>query len=144
MERILADQNTSVVTCHSVVMCLGCCSVGNLSLTKSLKELRKITQPLQPILLTIMAEEVRTGVNEPLAMSSEVQIALIMSELDNTPPYFDSDKYVTTCPSRRAVHLASWHVHFNFTRWEDRRGIKWEGGENCITRSFVIYTLRQL
>jgi hypothetical protein len=72
-----------------------CCSVGNLSLTKSLKELRKITQPMQPILLTIMAEEVRTGVNEPLAMSSEVQIALIMSELDNTPPYFDSDKYVS-------------------------------------------------
>ncbi|PNF30220.1 hypothetical protein B7P43_G02540 [Cryptotermes secundus] len=67
---------------------------GNLSLTKSLKELRKITQPMQPILLTIMAEEVKTGVDEPFAMSSTVQIALIMAEPDNTPPYFDSDKYV--------------------------------------------------
>jgi hypothetical protein len=46
-----------------------------------------------------MAEEVKTGVNEPLAMSSTAQIALIMAELDNTPPYFDSDKYGPFCPS---------------------------------------------
>jgi archaellum biogenesis ATPase FlaH len=65
---------------------------GKLSLTEPLKELRKITQPHQPILLTIMAEEVKTGVHEPLAMSSTVLLALIMAELDNTPPYFDSDK----------------------------------------------------
>jgi hypothetical protein len=65
---------------------------GKLSLTKSLKELRKITQPFQPILLTIMAEEVKTGVHEPDAMSSTVLVALIMAELDNTAPYFDSDK----------------------------------------------------
>ena len=65
---------------------------GQLRLTEPLKELRKITQPLQPILLTIMAEEVKTGVHEPVAMSSAVLVALIMAELDNTPPYFDSDK----------------------------------------------------
>jgi hypothetical protein len=40
-----------------------------------------------------MAEEVKTGVHEPVAMSSTVLVALIMAELDNTPPYFDSDKY---------------------------------------------------
>jgi hypothetical protein len=49
-----------------------------------------------------MAEEVKTGVNEPFAMSSTVQIALIMAEPDNTPPYFDSDKYATTCQLRLA------------------------------------------
>lgn len=41
-----------------------------------------------------MAEEVKTGVNEPLAMSSTVQLALIMAEPDNTPPYFDSERSV--------------------------------------------------
>jgi hypothetical protein len=40
-----------------------------------------------------MAEEVKTGVHEPVAMSSTVLVALIMAELDNTPQYFDSDKY---------------------------------------------------
>jgi hypothetical protein len=40
-----------------------------------------------------MAEEVKTGVHEPFAMSSTVLVALIMPELDNTPPYFDSDEY---------------------------------------------------
>jgi hypothetical protein len=67
---------------------------GKLSLSKPLKELRKITQPYQPILLTIMAEEVKRGVNEPVAMSSTVQLALILAEPDNTPPYFDSDRSV--------------------------------------------------
>jgi hypothetical protein len=90
-----------------------------LSLTKSLKELRKITQPQQPILLTIMAEEVKTGVNEPFAMSSTVQIALIMAEPDNAPPYFDNDKYATTCQLRRPVRFAVKRVLFNFSsRWQ--------------------------
>jgi hypothetical protein len=70
-------------------------------------------------LLTIMAEEVKTGVNEPFAMSSTVQIALIMAEPDNTPPYFDSDKYVTSRQLRRAVRFDLKHILFNFcTRWK--------------------------
>jgi hypothetical protein len=39
-----------------------------------------------------MAEEVKTGVNEPFATSSTVQVALLMEEPDNTPPYFDSER----------------------------------------------------
>ena len=65
---------------------------GNLSLAQPLKSLRVITQPYQPILLTVIAEEVKTGVNEPRALSNTAQLALIMGELDNSPPYFENDK----------------------------------------------------
>ncbi|KAJ4441941.1 hypothetical protein ANN_11804 [Periplaneta americana] len=68
--------------------------VRGLSLAKPLKKLRFITQPHQPILLTIIAEEVKKGLYEPDALSSTVQLALIMGELDNSPPYFDHDYYI--------------------------------------------------
>ncbi|KAJ9594672.1 hypothetical protein L9F63_014006, partial [Diploptera punctata] len=67
---------------------------GNLTLAQPLKNLRIITQPYQPILLTVIAEEVKTGLNEPRALSSTAQLALIMGELENSPPYFENDNYV--------------------------------------------------
>jgi hypothetical protein len=36
----------------------------------------------------------KTSVHEPFAMSSTVQLALIMAQPDDTAPYFDSDRSV--------------------------------------------------
>ncbi|PSN44130.1 hypothetical protein C0J52_13840 [Blattella germanica] len=67
---------------------------GNLSLAQPLKSLRLITQPHQPILLTVIADEVKTGLYDPPAMSSTAQLALIMGELENSAPYFENENYV--------------------------------------------------
>ncbi|KAH9634727.1 hypothetical protein HF086_017510 [Spodoptera exigua] len=48
-----------------------------------------------PILLTVVAEEVRLSREEPEAMSSTVQLAFILPERENSPPYFENQFYIT-------------------------------------------------
>ncbi|XP_068085197.1 cadherin-86C [Anabrus simplex] len=67
---------------------------GAVSFTRTLKELVHITRSYQPILLTIVADEVRASLQEPPSMSTTVQVALMLDSLGNSPPYFESTKLV--------------------------------------------------
>ncbi|KAJ1531684.1 hypothetical protein ONE63_000353 [Megalurothrips usitatus] len=71
---------------------------GSVSLARPLPELTAIARPQQPILLTVMAEEVRTNVAEPPAMASTVTLALLLGPAANSPPYFDHPSYVSRIP----------------------------------------------
>jgi len=64
-------------------------SSGIIRLAKPLTALTSIARAHQPLLLTIMAEEVRTNLEEPPAMASTVTIALLLGAAANNPPYFD-------------------------------------------------------
>lgn len=48
-----------------------------------------------PVLLTVVAEEIKINRDEPEAMSATVQLAFIMPERGNSPPYFENDKYAS-------------------------------------------------
>lgn len=68
---------------------------GEIVLVKPLEELARITRPGAPIILTIVAEEVRKNWNEPPAQSTVVEIGILLGDPDNKPPYFDNDRFVT-------------------------------------------------
>lgn len=65
---------------------------GEIRLARPLRELSAISYTHQPILLTVVAEEVVTNPKEPPAMSSEAKVALLLGELGNTAPYFGSQQ----------------------------------------------------
>lgn len=66
--------------------------LGEIILVRPLDEITAISHPGVPILLTVVAEEIKTSRDEPPAMSSTVQLALILGERGNQPPYFENDK----------------------------------------------------
>ncbi|RZF41603.1 hypothetical protein LSTR_LSTR000317 [Laodelphax striatellus] len=67
---------------------------GIIKLVRPLKELISISRSHQPILLTVVAEEEVSDSSEPPAMSSTATIALLLSDVANTPPYFHNQNYV--------------------------------------------------
>lgn len=67
---------------------------GEIFLLKPIEEISAITHLGDPILLTIIAEEVKVTRNEPPSMATTVQIALFLPEKLNSPPYFENDQYV--------------------------------------------------
>lgn len=69
--------------------------IGIIRLVRPLKELISISRSHQPILLTVIAEEEVKDRNEPPAMSSTATIALLLSEVANSPPYFHNQKSVS-------------------------------------------------
>ncbi|XP_026500397.2 cadherin-86C [Vanessa tameamea] len=68
---------------------------GEVTLERPIEEIAAISHAGAPILLTVVAEEVRLSREEPEAMSSTVQLAFILPERDNSPPYFENDSYIT-------------------------------------------------
>lgn len=58
-------------------------------------EIAAISHAGAPILLTVVAEEVRLSREEPEAMSTTVQLAFILPERENSPPYFENQFYIT-------------------------------------------------
>jgi hypothetical protein len=66
--------------------------LGEIILVRPLDEISAITHIGDPILLTVIAEEVKVARNEPPAMSSTVQLALFLPERSNSPPYFENDQ----------------------------------------------------
>lgn len=66
--------------------------IGEIKLVKPLDEVSALTHTGDPVLLTVIAEEVKVARNEPPAMSSTVQLALFLPERSNSPPYFDNDQ----------------------------------------------------
>lgn len=66
--------------------------LGEIVLAKPLEEIIAISHVGDPIILTVVAEEVRLSLNEPEAMSTTVQLAFILGERGNQPPYFNNEK----------------------------------------------------
>lgn len=65
-------------------------------MARPLGEVQAITHSGTPVLLTVVAEEVRSGANEPPAQSTTVQLALIPPSPTWTIPYFSSPEYKGT------------------------------------------------
>lgn len=59
-----------------------------------MEELTKITHVGAPIVLKIVAEEIRTTRDEPPAQATIVELGLLLGEPGNSPPYFENDKFV--------------------------------------------------
>ncbi|VVD02648.1 unnamed protein product [Leptidea sinapis] len=70
-------------------------TTGEVTLERPIEEIAAISHAGTPILLTVVAEEVRLSREEPEAMSSTVQLAFILPEKDNSPPYFENEYYIT-------------------------------------------------
>lgn len=70
--------------------------VGVLRLTRPLSEIQAISHAGAPVILTVVAEEIRVSADEPPALSSSVQIALIPPVPSWTSPQFSSPLFTTT------------------------------------------------
>ncbi|XP_037950447.1 cadherin-86C isoform X2 [Teleopsis dalmanni] len=66
---------------------------GEIFLMRPLEDIAAITHVGDPVLLTVIAEEVKVGRDEPPAMASTVQLAFFLPERTNSPPYFENDHY---------------------------------------------------
>uniref|UniRef100_A0A1Y9H204 Cadherin domain-containing protein n=1 Tax=Anopheles dirus TaxID=7168 RepID=A0A1Y9H204_9DIPT len=67
---------------------------GELSLLRPLDDILALTHAGDPVLLTVIAEEVKVSRDEPPAMATTVQLAFFLPERSNSPPYFENDHYV--------------------------------------------------
>lgn len=67
---------------------------GEIFLLRPLDEISAITHVGDPVLLTVIAEEVKVTRDEPPAMASTVQLAFFLPERSNSAPYFENDQYV--------------------------------------------------
>lgn len=83
---------------------------GEIFLLKPLDEISAITHVGDPILLTVVAEEVKVMRNEPPAMATTVQLALFLPERSNSPPYFENDQWVFV-----AWVVPKWQSWYRFT-----------------------------
>ncbi|XP_017465171.1 PREDICTED: cadherin-86C [Rhagoletis zephyria] len=68
---------------------------GEIFLMRPIEDIAAITHVGDPVLLTVIAEEVRVGRDELPAMASTVQLAFFLPERANSAPYFENDHYVT-------------------------------------------------
>lgn len=67
---------------------------GEIYLLKPIDEISAITHVGDPVLLTVIAEEMKVTRDEPPAMATTVQLALFLPERVNSAPYFENDQYV--------------------------------------------------
>lgn len=68
--------------------------LGEIILVKPLEELMQITHVGAPVVLTVVAEEIRKSRDEPPAQATVVEVGFLLGEPGNSPPYFESDKLV--------------------------------------------------
>ncbi|XP_050520582.1 cadherin-86C [Daktulosphaira vitifoliae] len=68
---------------------------GEIKLKRPMSELIAISKAMQPAILTVIADEEVSGIaDEKPAMSTEVDIALILDNIVDSPPYFHNSNYV--------------------------------------------------
>lgn len=67
-------------------------STGEISLLRPLDDILALTHVGDPVLLTVIAEEVKVARDEPPAMATTVQLAFFLPERSNSPPYFENDQ----------------------------------------------------
>ncbi|KAH8383863.1 hypothetical protein KR009_010934 [Drosophila setifemur] len=68
---------------------------GEIFLMRPLEDIAFITHVGDPVLLTVIAEEVKVGRDEPPALASTVQLAFFLPDRTNSPPYFENDHYIS-------------------------------------------------
>ncbi|BES87672.1 Hypothetical protein NTJ_00475 [Nesidiocoris tenuis] len=70
---------------------------GDIKLARPLSELAVISRSHQPILVTVVAEEVVTNgqKEDPELTTTTATVALLLGQIGNSPPYFESPNYVT-------------------------------------------------
>lgn len=76
-------------------------------MVRPLDEISAITHVGDPVLLTVIAEEVKVLKDEPAAMATTVQLAFFLPERSNSPPYFENDQYVLFTSKRCAERAYS-------------------------------------
>jgi len=64
-----------------------------------LDELTQITHVGAPVVLTVVAEEIRRSREEPPAQATVVEVGFLLGEPGNSPPYFENDKLVSDSSS---------------------------------------------
>lgn len=65
---------------------------GQLKVRKSLKALNQMVRSKSPFLLTIVAEEMGSRMNESNT-STSVDLAILIEDETNDPPEFNQDRY---------------------------------------------------
>lgn len=78
-----------------------------------MEELTKITHVGAPIVLSIVAEEIRRSSDEPPAQATVVEVGLLLGEPGNSPPSFDNDKLVPKLKSIKIILTNNLHVNIN-------------------------------
>ncbi|XP_039305900.1 cadherin-86C isoform X3 [Solenopsis invicta] len=73
-------------------------TTGEIVLAKPLDELTQITHVGAPVVLTVVAEEIRRSRDEPPAQATVVDVGFLLGEPGNSPPYFENDNYVASIP----------------------------------------------
>lgn len=68
---------------------------GEIFLMQPLEDIAAISHVGDPVLLTVIAEEVKVGRDEPPAAATTVQLAFFLPERSNSAPYFENDHYVS-------------------------------------------------
>lgn len=69
-----------------------------------MEELTQITHVGAPIVLTVVAEEIKRSKEEPPAQATVIDVGFLLGEPGNSPPYFESDKLV---PETRVIYSLS-------------------------------------
>ncbi|XP_014475326.1 PREDICTED: cadherin-86C-like [Dinoponera quadriceps] len=73
-------------------------TTGEIVLARPLEELTQITHVGAPVVLSVVAEEIRRSRDEPPAQATVVEVGFLLGEPGNSPPYFENDKYITSIP----------------------------------------------
>ncbi|XP_029667679.1 cadherin-86C [Formica exsecta] len=72
--------------------------LGEIILARPLEELTQITHIGAPVVLTVVAEEIRRSRDEPPAQATIVEVGFLLGEPGNSPPYFENDNYIASIP----------------------------------------------
>ncbi|EFN81179.1 Cadherin-86C [Harpegnathos saltator] len=73
-------------------------TTGEIVLARPLEELTQITHVGAPVVLSVVAEEIRRSRDEPPAQATVVEVGFLLGEPGNSPPYFENDKYIASIP----------------------------------------------
>ncbi|KMQ96646.1 Cadherin-23, partial [Lasius niger] len=73
-------------------------TTGEIVLARPLEELTQITHIGAPVVLTVVAEEIRRSRDEPPAQATIVEVGFLLGEPGNSPPYFGNDNYIASIP----------------------------------------------
>ncbi|XP_070150404.1 cadherin-86C-like [Polyergus mexicanus] len=73
-------------------------TTGEIILARPLEELTQITHIGAPVVLTVVAEEIRRSRDEPPAQATVVEVGFLLGEPGNSPPYFENDNYIASIP----------------------------------------------
>ncbi|XP_033229645.1 titin [Belonocnema kinseyi] len=67
---------------------------GEIILARPLQELTQITYVGAPVVLKVVAEEIRRTREEPPAQSTVVEVGFLLGEPGSNPPHFENDNYM--------------------------------------------------